>query len=101
MLREIHVWWAQNLKDATVKAAAAASPDPALALAEEESGLVSFEVHGTSQILCPRARLHDEWKEPGATQLFVCACRSARHVAVEDIACENDMPLLFACLVVC
>ncbi|KAH6626528.1 hypothetical protein B0J18DRAFT_143063 [Chaetomium sp. MPI-SDFR-AT-0129] len=90
MLHDIHVWWAQNLKDATVKGST--SPDPALETAEvveEESGAVFFEVHGTSQVLCPRARVHDEWKEPGVTQLFVCACRSERHQGVEDLALSS------------
>ncbi|KAK4142502.1 uncharacterized protein C8A04DRAFT_13220 [Dichotomopilus funicola] len=89
MLHDIHVWWAQNLKDATVKGSA--SPDPASETAEveEESSAVFFEVHGTSQLLCPRARVHDEWKEPGVTQLFVCACRSERHQGVEDLALSS------------
>ncbi|KAK3297356.1 uncharacterized protein B0H64DRAFT_473482 [Chaetomium fimeti] len=75
MLQEIYSWWSNNLKDSI---AAQIQKDHLPLGLQGESKLLSFEVHvtsnGVSQILCPQATLHDDWKETGAVQLFVCRC---------------------------
>lgn len=98
MLQEIHSWWSQNLKDAA--APQVQKDDLPLGL-QSASDLLSFEVHvtsnGISQILCSQASLHDDWKETGSVQLFVCRCNQAgtpgrqptsNHPRVEKIACK-------------
>ncbi|KAH6850634.1 hypothetical protein B0I37DRAFT_118134 [Chaetomium sp. MPI-CAGE-AT-0009] len=96
MLQEIYSWWSNNLKDA---AAAQVEKDHLPLGLQGASNLLSFEVHltsnGASQILCPQASLHDDWKETGPVQLFVCRCSQAvtpgrqptcSHPRVENIA---------------
>ncbi|EAQ86350.1 hypothetical protein CHGG_07603 [Chaetomium globosum CBS 148.51] len=89
MLQEIYSWWSQNLKD--VAGPQAQKDDLSLGL-QGASNLLSFEVHlisnGTPQILCSHASLHDDWKETGSMQLFVCRCSqpTSGHPRVEKIA---------------
>ncbi|KAH6641083.1 hypothetical protein F5144DRAFT_562477 [Chaetomium tenue] len=89
MLQEIYSWWSQNLKDSA--APQAQKDDLPLGL-QGASNLLSFEVHvvsnGISRILCSQASLHDDWKETGSVQLFVCRCSppTSSHLKVEKIA---------------
>jgi hypothetical protein len=98
MLREIHSWWAQSLKDAVTGASEPAQGHQLLGL-QRTLNPMSFEVHltstGVSQLLCSQACLHDDWRETGSTQLFVCRCSQTgtstlhpSHPRVESIACK-------------
>lgn len=95
MLQEIHSWWTQNLKDAE-----STRSEPAFR--EQSSELqgaiepIYFEVSlitdGVSQLLCPRACLHDDWRETASPQLFMCRCAEtslglgSSHSRVESIS---------------
>ncbi|KAK4032241.1 hypothetical protein C8A01DRAFT_50919 [Parachaetomium inaequale] len=96
MLSEIHSWWAQSLKDAVTGASEPAQGHHLLGL-QRSLNPMSFEVHitstGVSQLLCTQACLHDDWRETGSTQLFVCQCSQTgtstlhpSHPRVENIA---------------
>lgn len=107
MLREIHSWWAQNLKDSAT--ARSESFESAQSLQSDlqvsaASGLlesITFEVQGlaidgAAEMLCPKARLHDDWKATGASQLFVCVCNQANascpgpgRSKVENVTCKS------------
>jgi hypothetical protein len=99
MLKKIYSWWLQNLNDPA--GPQAQKYDLSLGL-QGASNLLSFEVHiisnDTSQILCPQASLHDDWKETESVQLFVCRCSqtgtarrhaTCSHPRVENIACKR------------
>ncbi|KAK4114597.1 hypothetical protein N656DRAFT_821227 [Canariomyces notabilis] len=107
MLREIHSWWAQNLKD--VAAAPRSKPietnqpgNSEMSTVLEPNPIV-FAVYmlidGVGQLLCDRACLHEAWKATESTQLFLCRCREVEtlrrapeHPKVESIALS---PLCF------
>ena len=104
MLQEIYSWWSQNLKDVT--GPQVHKDDLPLGL-HGASDLLSFELHvtsnSTSQLLCPQTSLHDDWKEAGSVQLFVCRCSqtgtpgrqaTCGHSRVEKIACKRLNSLL-------
>ena len=91
MLKEIHSWWTQNLRDA-----ASARSEPSFrggsSELQEVVEPILFEVYlvenGVSQLLCSRACLHDDWHETASPQLFMCKCAetSPRHARVENIS---------------
>ncbi|KAK4099567.1 hypothetical protein N658DRAFT_498272 [Parathielavia hyrcaniae] len=103
MVKDIHTWWAQNIRDA-----ANVRTEPALEKyqsVEPQSATspLFFEVHyssnDNSQLLCAQACLHDDWKDVGSVQIFVCKCNQtetsvfgSRHPRVEKIALS---PLCF------
>ncbi|GAB1314531.1 hypothetical protein MFIFM68171_04741 [Madurella fahalii] len=100
MVTAIHDWWVNNLRDATNVTSEPNRRDQSLVGRQFSSGPVSFEVHlssnGGSQLLCPRACLHDDWKRIKDVQLFVCICNQAenadlglRHARVEKIALSS------------
>ncbi|KAK4149983.1 hypothetical protein C8A00DRAFT_46525 [Chaetomidium leptoderma] len=84
MLHEIHSWWAQNLKDVAAIASAPVHQDSSIGL-QRATRPISFGVYliagGVSQILCPEACLHDDWKETGSSQLLVCMGTHAKETA--------------------
>jgi len=93
MLREIHSWWAHNLKDAVTATKEPVQDDNPQGT-QDTCNPLSFEVHlvsdGVSQLLCPGASLQDDWRETGSTQLFECRCSQTAshrsHPSVENIA---------------
>ncbi|KAK4096717.1 hypothetical protein N658DRAFT_501244 [Parathielavia hyrcaniae] len=103
MVKDIHTWWAQNIRDAAnVRTEPAPERDQSLVFQSAVRPL-SFEVHLSSndsfQLLCAQACLHDDWKDMGAVQIFVCKCSQTetpslgpRHPRVEKIALS---PLCF------
>ena len=102
MLKEIHAWWAQNLKDVS------AAKEPAwgnnlLGLKPEVepfSFVVSVvecpETFGVSWQLCSKARLRDNWRETTSSPLFICGCNNAtgpkpRRCRVETISRKSRL----------
>lgn len=79
MLKEIHTWWARNLKEVST-----ARNDPVQADQDQlgRQGVTSpitFETYiqvtnGVPQLLCPKTCLHDDWREARSVQLFLCRC---------------------------
>ncbi|KAK4032866.1 hypothetical protein C8A01DRAFT_20122, partial [Parachaetomium inaequale] len=97
MVKEIHAWWLQNLRDATIATVIGGDVHSDQPLAPRPPTSLCFEVHlssgNQSQVLCARACPHDDWKDSGTLQLFVCRCSEAentgqgpRHPRVENIA---------------
>ncbi|KAK4247066.1 hypothetical protein C7999DRAFT_14853 [Corynascus novoguineensis] len=93
MLREIHSWWAHNLKGAVKGEGNPVAQTPPDGL-QASRDLASFELYltsnGTPQSLCPEACLCDDWREVGNTQLFECRCKQntshPNHTRVENIS---------------
>lgn len=100
MLKEIHSWWTQNLRDA---ASARSEPSSTGQSSELQEAVepIFFEVHlvvdRASQLLCPRACIHDDWREADSPQLFMCKCAGtsggvgANHSTVESISCKQHV----------
>ncbi|CAM1510177.1 Fc.00g005120.m01.CDS01 [Cosmosporella sp. VM-42] len=72
MLKEIHLWWTNNLKNAFDGAPSNAVSSHTASVAHP----LRFEVHADGseglQLICSRASLHENWKE--GTELFSCDC---------------------------
>lgn len=104
MIKEIHSWWAQNLRDiattaTTVPSETSQAHEVQLTTSSGPGCFAfAFEVYmvtgGVASLLCPEACLHDDRDETGSdlTQLFICRChqinvpnRTAKHPSVENI----------------
>lgn len=100
MLRDIHSWWARNLKDTTTASSVPPQQHSDSQLDLVQPRQVTFAVHTVTnegiQPVCAKACLHANWAEPESLQLFVCQCQQrssstlgAAHPKVESIARES------------
>jgi hypothetical protein len=99
MLKEIHAWWAQNLKHVPAAKKPAwgnnfLGPKPEVEpLSFAVSVVESPETFGVSWGLCSKACLRDDWRETTSSPLFVCRCNKATgpkpsRCRVETISCK-------------
>ncbi|KAK0667029.1 hypothetical protein QBC41DRAFT_324718 [Cercophora samala] len=83
MLRDIHSWWAQNLKDATTSRSSSNN-------SEKNAGSITFQVSlaadNARELICPRT-CYQEDVDQWTSQLLTCGCiGNTSHPKLKNIA---------------